>query len=439
MRVSRFWAGALLAICAAGGIVCTTSPAAAQESALAAAKERTRREPISPEAAIAYGRALRRAGREVEALAELRRGRVFAKGEAEIAIDWEIARTHIAKRDFYAAANACAEVKKVLPGGPTPARVCMAEAHLLWRRGTEALAELAEVAKAKDANADVRYFAKVAEGRARALDSKDADAEALYRAAIALAPNRTEAHAELGKLLQRTGKDGVAELKKAVELDGQDPTLQYELGRALAESPRTQGEAIAAFDRAIAERPSYVEAHRALTEVYVAGGRLADAKKSAAVVLKLAPNDVLAHVVSGRVALADGKVDDALKEGETALKLQPNEGKAKLLVADAYAKKGEIDLALEAYQKASGLDPLDPAPLVNATHACLAANRVTSAKAFGQRAVLDFPDHAAAWVAQGDALVADGNKAAARTAYESAKKGRGADVAAIDGKLAKLR
>src|SRR5262249_37494830 len=156
---------------------------------------------------------------------------------------------------------------------------------------------------------------------------------------------------------------------------------------------------------------------------------LADAKRSAGNLMKLAPNDVFAHVVSGRVALADGKPDEAIKEGEIALKLMPNEGQAKLLVADAYAKKGEIDLALEAYQKASGLDPLNPTPLVNAARACIAANRLTSARAFGQRAVLDFPDSSQAWVADGDALFADGNMKAARQAYENAKKGRGADIA----------
>jgi Flp pilus assembly protein TadD len=82
---------------------------------------------------------------------------------------------------------------------------------------------------------------------------------------------------------------------------------------------------------------------------------------------------------------------------------------------------------------------MNPAPLVNAAHACIAANRLTSAKAFGQRAVLDFPDNAQAWVADGDALAADGNPKAAKTAYEKAKKARGADVGAIDGKLSKLR
>jgi tetratricopeptide (TPR) repeat protein len=256
---------------------------------------------------------------------------------------------------------------------------------------------------------------------------------------LRLAPNRAEGHLLLGATLQRAGKDGASEIRRAVELDSRDPVAQLELGRALAADPSQCAEAIAAFERAAAEKPSFVEALRLLTDAYLAANRLSDAKRVASSVLKVAPNDVFAHVVFGRVALADGKADEALKEGETALKLMPNEGKAKLLVADAYAKKGEIDLALEAYQKASGLDPLDPAPLVNATNACLAAGRVTSAKAFGQRAVLDFPGHASAWIAQGDALLADGDPKAARTAYESAKRARGADLAVIDSKLSRLK
>lgn len=439
MKLSNVAVRVLIGVCLSGGIVCTTTtPASAQETSLSEAKDRTRRESTSAEASLAYGRALRRAGHESEALTELRRGQIFAKDANAILVEWEIARTHIAKRDFGAAMASCASLKK-LSNGAFAQRVCAAEAHLLWRRGTEALVELNELAKQTNVPADVQYFAKIAEGRARELDSKDAEAEAAYKEAIRLAPSRDEAQIHLGALLQRTGRDGLSALRRAVELDPRDPIAQYELGRVLGANPLTRSEGITALEKAIAERPTYVEAYRSLTESYIAANRMADAKKAAASVLKLAPNDVFAHVVSGRVALADGKADDALKEGETALKLMPNEGKAKLLVADAYAKKGEIDLALEAYQKASGLDPLDPAPLVNATYACLAANRLTSAKAFGQRAVLDFPGHAGAWIAQGDALSADGNPKAAKTAYESARKIAGADVALIDSKLAKLK
>jgi tetratricopeptide (TPR) repeat protein len=171
----------------------------------------------------------------------------------------------------------------------------------------------------------------------------------------------------------------------------------------------------------------------------VAAGRLADAKKTVETVLKLAPNDVSTHVVAGRLALADGRADDAIKEGETAAKLMPNVQPARLLVADAWAKKGEIDLAVEAYQAAFGLDHSDPTPLVNASAACLAAGRVTSAKAFGVRATKDFGSNGAAWTALGDALAADRDVPGAKAAYETAKKARGVDAAAIDRKLSRLK
>lgn len=442
MKLPRNWAWGLIGLSWIGGISFVPGLANAQESSLTDAKEKTKQSPTSADASIAYGRALRRAGRQNDALNELRRGQIFATGDAAITVEWEIARTHIAKRDFYSAMSACSAIKKLkLSKGDASFHACAGEAHLLWKRGTEALAEVAEVAKIKDASADVVFYTKLVEGRCRELDSKDAEAETAYREAIRLAPNRFEGHLLLGAMLHRIGKttEGISLLKKAAELDSKDPVVQFELGHAYSADATKKSEAIAAFEKAAQERPTYIEALRALTEAYVAANRLGDAKKTASAVLKIAPSDVLAHVVSGRVALADGKIDEALKEGEIALKLMPNEGKAKLLVADAYAKKGEIDLALEAYQKASGLDPLDPAPLVNATYACITHNRLTSAKAFGQRAVLDFPKYWPAWVAQGDALAADGNPAPARTAYETAKKQNGADVAAIDAKLAKLR
>lgn len=401
------------------GVACTTVPAYA----------------AGPEDALAKGQSLRRAGKESDALAELRRAKASATGATAAKIDWEIARTHIAKRDFASAMAACRGMAKEAPAA---SRVCAAEAHLLWRRGTEALNELAELAKIKDAPADARYFGKVAEGRALELASKEADAEAAYRKALEIS-DRPEAHMLLGAMLHRLGKDGVPDLRRAVDLDAKDPFSQHELGKALATDAAKVADAIAAFERAIAERPAYTEALRSLTEAYLLAKRVPDAKRTAEAVLKAAPNDVYAHIATGRVALAENRFDDAIKSGETAVKLMPNEAKGKLLIADAYAKKGEIDLALEAYQSAAGLDHGDATPLVNAGRACLDAGRPTSAKAYGLKATKEFPNHAAGWVLLGDALVIDKDVPSARNAYETAKKQRNADVAGIDAKLARLR
>jgi tetratricopeptide (TPR) repeat protein len=125
------------------------------------------------------------------------------------------------------------------------------------------------------------------------------------------------------------------------------------------------------------------------------------------------------------VALAEGHADEAVRAGEAALKIVANSAAGKLLVADGNASKGEIDLALEAYQAAWGLDHGDPTPLVHATEACHAAGRDTSAKAFGLKAAQEFPRWGPAWAALGDALVAQGEKAAAKDAYQKALAGDG--------------
>ena len=121
--------------------------ASAQESGVAEAHARTKASPASAEASLAYGQALRRAGREAEALTELRRGLASSGGRGEIAarVQWELARTFIARREFEPALATCRAMAK-MPGADGASHVCAAEAHLLWRRGTEASAEIALIA-----------------------------------------------------------------------------------------------------------------------------------------------------------------------------------------------------------------------------------------------------------------------------------------------------
>lgn len=412
-------------------MVATT--ASADESAVESARAVVKAAPGSSEASFAYGKALRRAGREGDALAELRRAFGLTGGKSEMAtrVQWELARTQIARRAFEQALATC----KAMPASAeASSHVCAAEAHLLWRRGTQAEAELASVNPAK-ASAEVQYAAKVAAGRVHELASKDVEAEAAYREAIRLSERSADAYLSLGTLLRRTGRDGAPSLRKAVELDPHDPFALLELGRSL---PQGSAEALATFKRAVIERPAGLEALRDLADGLLVAQQLSDAKEIVATILKLAPNDVSARVIAGRLALADGRPDDAIKQGEAAAKLMPNVQAARLLVADAWSKKGEIDLAVEAYQAAFWLDNSDLTPLVSAAAACLAAGRVTSAKAFGARATKDFGHSTLAWTALGDALAADRDVPGARAAYETAKKAGGGDVAMLDKKLARL-
>jgi tetratricopeptide (TPR) repeat protein len=447
MSFSRFWVLELGATAASLALASTLAwtfgarDACAQESRLDELRSASRSRPADAAAALAYGRALRRAGHVPEAVIELHRGFAVASGQIVAELHWEAARAYGDKHDLPRAMASCHELEKKKGSGPestpTPAsHACTAMAYLSWQRASESLTESAACLATEPGN----FEAKLAEGRAYELELRAGDAETSLRQALAMRPGADgeEAHMVLGRVLWREGKkdEGIVELRRALSLDPADPDALFELGSALLPSSESAG----LFDRATRERPTFAEAWLALGSQRVAVNDLAGAKVAADAATRIDPGSVPALVLAGKVALAGNQVDEALKDGKAALKIVPNSAGAQLLVADANARKGEIDAALEAYQTAWGLDHSDPTPLVHASLACHAANRDTSARAFASKAAQEFPNYAPGWAALGDALVGQSEPAAARDAYRKAlgvPEGT-IDRAAVQQKLAAL-
>ena len=416
--------------------VCSVAVRAeAQESQLDSLRKATQASATDPAASLAYGRALRRAGRYTEAANELRRGYGFATANPRVLADlhWEVARVQMDRHDFFQARAECGAFAKIR-GASADGHACTADAHLVWQRATEALAETA-LALADDPTS---YEAKVAEGRAHELELDSEKSQAAFRTAVGWRPDGVDAHLGLGRVLLRNGAraDGIAELRRAIELDPHGPDALYELARALPPG----GESRSLLEAATRERPSFAEAWLALGAQELDAGMIAQAKRAAEAAAHNDGKSVAPHVLFGKVALADGRTDDAIKEGEVALKILANSAPAKLLIADANAKKGEIDRALEAYQAAWGLDRSDPTPLVHASEACHVAGRDTSARAFGVKATQEFPNWGPGWEALGDALVGQSEQKAARDAYSKALSTNGPiDRGEVQKKLSTLR
>jgi tetratricopeptide (TPR) repeat protein len=407
----------------------------AQESQVDPLRAAARAGAGDPAAALALGRALRRAGHLSEATAELRRGVALAASRPDMLthLHWELARVPMDRSDFHQAFAACGVLGRIR-GAAAEGHACAADAHLAWQRATEALAETTE-ALAKDPRC---YEAKVAEGRAYDFALDAAKSEAAFREAIAWRADGVDAHVGLGRVLLKNGRkdEALTELRKAVDLDPNGPDALYELAMALP--PGTESTAL--LEQATRERPSFVDAWLALGAQNLSAGRIAQAKTAAQAVTRSDPKSVGSRVLLGKVALAESRPDDAIKEAETALKILPNSAPARLLIADANAKKGEIDRALEAYQAAWGLDHGDPTPLVHASEACHEAGRDTSARAFGVKATQEFPEWGPAWVALGDALLAQREKRPAHDAYSKALSVNGPiDRSGVQKKLAELR
>ncbi len=385
-----------------------------QESQITGLAAVTRAHPSDPAAALSLGHALRRAGRPKEAAAELRRA--LGAGPAPpttAALYEELARVYADTRDFAGSMAACERIDHVR-GASAEAHACAAEAQFIRQRATEALVETA-AALALDPRC---YDAILAQARAYELELDTTRAEAALRQAIAIDDGEARAHVALGRVLSKENRhdEALAELRKAAALDPLGPDVLFELAEALGACP----ESVDLLQRAVRERPAFSEAWLSIGVQELASGHASEAGQAAAQAARTDPNDMHARVLLGQIALAEGHTEEAIEEGHAVLKVVANNAAAELLVGDGNARKGEIDLALEAYQAAWGLDHSNPAPLVNASTACHAAGRDTSARAFGVRATQEFPSWGPAWVALGDALVGQGEKAAAREAYQKA-------------------
>ncbi|HLK39766.1 MAG TPA: tetratricopeptide repeat protein [Polyangiaceae bacterium] len=441
MRVVRFArTQRTLAILGGALVMAASITSGAQESELDALRASVRASPADPAAALALGRALRRAGHLGDAQREIRRGIAVGVASPDIArgLRWEAARVEFDRRDFFQSVAACKPLETL---SSAEAHACLADADLVRQRATEALDETA-TALAKDPRC---YEAKVAEGRAYDLELDVVHAESSLRAAIAMLPDGVDGHLALGRVLVKEGQGpaAITELRKAVSLDPHGPDAAFALATALQQygGPGAAREVEALLQQATNQRPSFADAWLALGGLELERGLVAQAGIAGEAVLRSVPTDVGARVLLGKVALSQGRADDAIKQGEAALKVVSNSAAAKLLVADANAKKGEIDAAIEAYQAAWGLDHRDPTPLVHASVASHGAGRDTTARAFAVRATQEFPKWGPGWAALGDALAGQGERGLARDAYRSAlvAPDGAVDKAAVAKRLATLQ
>lgn len=406
-------------------------PAGAAE--LRELREAVKKDPSDARAALALGKALRRAGELGEARGVLSRGAIAPTAHSSGALEpllYELALTQIDRNDMAGANVACKQLATA--GKKAFAAACRAEVHMLRNRATEALPEV-DQALASD---PALYEAKVLKARVLAFQQKFEEAIRLAEEAAQASPSRAEAHAALGTIKAGMGKpgDAVAHFQKARGLDPGHALVAFQLGEVLPSGPKAKQ----AFADAVAIRPAYAAAHAGLARVAVELGDLALAEKSAEAALTIAPHDYSAVVALGQVRVAQKKWDEALKLGQKAQKLIPNMAGGELVAADAHAGHGDIDLAVAAYQKAFGLDRERPDALIRAARACRRAGRLTTARGFADRATSDFPKSGPAWAEAAEVAIAEGEKSKAKTALQKALQLGNVDEPALKKRLASL-
>ena len=153
------------------------------------------------------------------------------------------------------------------------------------------------------------------------------------------------------------GRNELAErvLGQALEIDADNAELHFLNAELLVQQPGRLRDALTEYERAVALRPDYAEAHMALGIRQLAGASYAQALEHFQRVARLTPNEPAVHLNLGDAYRALGQWENARGSFDRALRSDPNLAQAHFNLALMYMTAGadypDLDL-LSAMQRA---------------------------------------------------------------------------------------
>ena len=236
------------------------------------------------------------------------------------------------------------------------------------------------------------------------------EAEQLYRAVLAAAPDHFDALHLLGLVETRRGHFVEAErlLARARSVNPRSAEACSNHVHALMALGRVE-EALASCDAALANRPDFPEAHYNRGVALVALQRYDDALASYDRALSLRPDFAQAHADRGAVLATLGRYDEALQGYDRALALGPGHVPARYNRGVALAALARPAEALACFDEVLAREPGHVLALNNRGGALDNLRRHAQAKASYDRALAIQPDFADALYNRG-ALHAYGNR-----------------------------
>jgi tetratricopeptide (TPR) repeat protein len=210
-------------------------------------------------------------------------------------------------------------------------------------------------------------------------------------------------------------EDAVRALRRALELDGLDPEVHYELGRLLRGD---EGRAL--LERAVAGRPAWPEAQTALGDALVSASQLEGAEAAFRAALAARQDHEPAHAGLGRVLAARGELGGAESSLRRALEIVTNDQAAMTALADVLARTARTEEAYESYRTAFGFDTRNVEPMLRAARLALSQQRDVLASGFLDSILRVQAEQADALALYGDVMRARSDRAQARQYYERA-------------------
>ena len=258
-----------------------------------------------------------------------------------------------------------------------------------------------------------------------------AEAERLFRSAVAADPSYAEAYSNFGHLLQQRGrpKEAIAVLRRAIELKPGHAAAHFNLGNAFKQCGRSD-EALAAYRRVVALKPDHAPAHLNIGVVLQERGKLEEAAAAYRRSIGAAPNYAEAHYNLGIVLQAQqlraealsayrravelaphvpelhinlglllrdlGRPDEAIEVLERAIALRPDGAEAHYNLAVVLHDQGRLEEAAANYREAIRLRPGDPKAGNNLGLVLQSQGRLEAAAAALREAIATKPDYAEA-------------------------------------------
>jgi len=179
-----------------------------------------------------------------------------------------------------------------------------------------------------------------------------------FKQALALKPNYTEVHYNLGVTLRELGliEEAIKSYKNALNIKNEYPNAHYNLGNALL-SIKKYDAAIKHFESAVVFNPEFAQAYYNLGLAYKLIKNDFEAGLSFDKALAIKPDYAEAANDRGVIFQNSGDLENAIKYYQKALAINPN-------LADAYNNIGitekqlnKIDNAIKSFEGAISVDP----------------------------------------------------------------------------------
>lgn len=247
------------------------------------------------------------------------------------------------------------------------------------------------------------------------------EAETLYRAILAEAPNHPGSHHLMGLVQHRLGRHDAARqsITRAIELNGNEPNYHNNLGTVYRSLGRLE-EAVACYRLAASLKPDFAAALSNLGLALQQQGKLGEAQQALEEALAAKPDYAGAIYNLGNVLAARGEHAAAVAHYRRALALEPQHLDALNNLGVALTELGEIDEAIACYRQVLALQPANAAAHNNYGRALAQRDALEDAAEQFRQAISLQPHGIDAHINLGNVLLEQGAPREAHETYSRA-------------------